>query len=133
MQLARKRPHLIPVYDSHVKDVLGRPVNDRWWWRDLRCQLAKDEVLVGELESVRARAGVGHLSLLRTFESQHLFKVSSTPLVPSPVSPCHPSLARAVRPDRQMALVVAVVGTAVVFHQSAHPQILYETDLLDCS
>ena len=66
--LARKRPHLIPVYDSHVKDVLGRPTNDRSWWRDLRCQLAKDEDLVRELESVRARAGAGHLSLLRTFD-----------------------------------------------------------------
>ncbi|MGH3292554.1 MAG: DUF6308 family protein, partial [Trebonia sp.] len=66
--LARKRPQLIPVYDSHVKDVLGRPTADRWWWRDLRCQLLKDEDLVLELESVRVRAGAGHLSLLRTFD-----------------------------------------------------------------
>ncbi|MGH3120070.1 MAG: DUF6308 family protein [Streptosporangiaceae bacterium] len=66
--LARKRPHLIPVYDSRVKEVLGRPGTDRWWWRDLRCQLIKDQDLVRELESVRARAGAGHLSLLRTFD-----------------------------------------------------------------
>jgi hypothetical protein len=66
--LARKRPHLIPVYDSRVKVVLGRPGTDRWWWRDLRCQLIMAEDLVRELESVRARAGAGHLSLLRTFD-----------------------------------------------------------------
>ncbi len=66
--LARKRPHLIPVYDSHVKEVLRRPANDGSWWRDLRCQLLKDEDLVRELESVRSRAGAGHLSLLRTFD-----------------------------------------------------------------
>jgi hypothetical protein len=66
--LARKRPHLIPVYDSRVKEVAGRPGTDLWWWRDLRCQLIKDPALVRELESVRARAGVGYLSLLRTFD-----------------------------------------------------------------
>jgi hypothetical protein len=27
--LARKHPHLIPVYDSRVKKVLGRPRNDQ--------------------------------------------------------------------------------------------------------
>lgn len=66
--LARKRPHLIPVYDSHVKKVLRRPANDQSWWRDLRCQLRKDPDLVRELEAVRTRAGAGHLSLLRTFD-----------------------------------------------------------------
>lgn len=66
--LARKRPHLLPVYDSHVKKVLRRPRNDQTWWRDLRCQLTKDDALVRELETVRARAGAVHLSLLRTFD-----------------------------------------------------------------
>lgn len=66
--LARKRPQLIPVYDSHVKKVLGGPENDQTWWRDLRCQLTKDAALVSELEKVRTRAGAGHLSLLRTFD-----------------------------------------------------------------
>jgi hypothetical protein len=51
-----------------VKEVFGRPRNDRSWWRDLRCQLTKDQDLVRELESVRSRAGAGHLSLLRTFD-----------------------------------------------------------------
>jgi hypothetical protein len=66
--LARKRPQLIPVYDSYVRKILRRPWNDQTWWSDLRCQLVKDDALVGELESVRARAGAGHLSLLRTFD-----------------------------------------------------------------
>ena len=66
--LARKRPHLLPVYDSHVREVLRRPSNDQMWWSDLRCQLIRDDALVRELEAVRARAGAGHLSLLRTFD-----------------------------------------------------------------
>jgi hypothetical protein len=66
--LARKRPHLLPVYDSYVKEVLKRPRNDQAWWGDLRCQLIKDDALVRELEIVRARAGAGHLTLLRTFD-----------------------------------------------------------------
>jgi hypothetical protein len=66
--LARKRPHLIPVYDSHVKKALGRPWDDQTWWSDLRCHLSKDDALVGELGTVRDRAGAGHLSLLRTFD-----------------------------------------------------------------
>jgi hypothetical protein len=66
--LARKRPHLLPVYDSHVKEVLRRPSNDQMWWNDLRCQLIRDDALVRELEAVRARAGAWHLSLLRTFD-----------------------------------------------------------------
>jgi hypothetical protein len=66
--LARKRPQLLPVYDSHVKQVLRRPRNDQTWWSDLRCELTKDDALVRELETVRARAGAGQLSLLRTFD-----------------------------------------------------------------
>lgn len=45
-KLLRKRPHLIPVYDSHVKEVLQRPSNDQTWWHDLRCQLVRDDNLV---------------------------------------------------------------------------------------
>lgn len=66
--LARKRPHLIPVYDSYVERVLGRTRTHGTWWRDLRCQLTRDAALVSELEAVRKRAGAGHLSLLRTFD-----------------------------------------------------------------
>ena len=70
--LARKRPHLIPVYDSHVKRALSRRRNDQRWWSDLRCQLTKDDALVRELETVRTRVGCGHLSLLRTFDIMSL-------------------------------------------------------------
>jgi hypothetical protein len=66
--LARKRPDLIPVFDSRVRTVLNRPRPDNSWWHDLRCQLTKDRDLIRELESVRVRAGAGHLSLLRTFD-----------------------------------------------------------------
>lgn len=66
--LARKRPHLIPVYDSRVKKVLSRPRVDRSWWHDLRAQLINDQDLVLQLESVRGRADAGHMSLLRIFD-----------------------------------------------------------------
>jgi uncharacterized protein DUF6308 len=66
--LARKRPHLLPVSDSRVKKVLNRPRADNRWWHDLRDQLISDQKLVRELESVRHRAGAGHMSLLRVFD-----------------------------------------------------------------
>lgn len=66
--LARKRPHLIPVYDSRVKKVLSRPRIDRSWWHDLRAQLIKDHELVSQLKSVRGGANAGHMSLLRVFD-----------------------------------------------------------------
>lgn len=66
--LARKRPHLLPVYDSRVKKVLNRPRTDNRWWHDLRDRLINDQNLVRELESVRDRAGAGHMSLLRVFD-----------------------------------------------------------------
>ena len=68
--LARKRPQLIPVYDSYVEKVLRRTRTHGTWWSDLRCQLTTDTALVSELEAVRTRAGAGaaHLSLLRIFD-----------------------------------------------------------------
>ena len=66
--LARKRPRLIPVYDSRIKKVLKRPRIDNRWWHDLRDQLINDRNLVRELESVRDRADAGHMSLLRVFD-----------------------------------------------------------------
>lgn len=66
--LARKRPHLVPVYDSRVEEVLGRAEVHGTWWSDLRCQFTHDQALVDELESVRGRAGVHYVSLLRTFD-----------------------------------------------------------------
>jgi Family of unknown function (DUF6308) len=67
--LARKRPHLIPVYDRRIKKVLKRPRIDNRWWHDLRDQLINDRNLVCELESVRDGADAGHMSLLRVFHA----------------------------------------------------------------
>jgi hypothetical protein len=68
--LARKRPQLIPVYDSYVERVLERTRTHGTWWADLRGQLTKDTMLVSKLEAVRTRAGsdAAHLSLLRVFD-----------------------------------------------------------------
>lgn len=66
--LARKRPRLLPVYDSRIKKVLNRPRTDNQWWHDLHDQLINDPGLIQELEAVRNRAGAGHMSLLRVFD-----------------------------------------------------------------
>jgi hypothetical protein len=66
--LARKRPDLIPVYDSRVEKVLGRTRIHGTWWHDLRCQLVNDQALVHLLQTVRSRAGADHMSLLRVFD-----------------------------------------------------------------
>jgi hypothetical protein len=101
--LARKRPELIPVYDSRVKKVLKRPQVDNRWWRDLRDQLINDQALVRELESVRTKAGAGHMSLLRVFdvmcwmfswEGEHGDRRKNSPLataIPYPSSAVPPS------------------------------------------
>ena len=54
--LARKRPDLLPVYDSRIKKVLKRPRVDNRWWHDLHDQLINDQRLVRELASVRDKA-----------------------------------------------------------------------------
>jgi hypothetical protein len=66
--LARKRPRLLPVYDSRIKKVLSRPRTDNQWWHDLHDQLINDLELVQELEKVRNRAGADLMSLLRVFD-----------------------------------------------------------------
>jgi Family of unknown function (DUF6308) len=66
--LARKRPRLLPVYDSRIKKILKRPHTDNKWWRDLHDQLTNDTGFVEELESVRKKAGADHMSLLRVFD-----------------------------------------------------------------
>jgi Family of unknown function (DUF6308) len=66
--LARKRPRLLPVYDSRIKKVLNRPRTDNQWWHDLHDQLINDPGLIQELEAVRNRADAGHMSLLRVFD-----------------------------------------------------------------
>jgi Family of unknown function (DUF6308) len=66
--LARKRPDLLPVYDSRIKKVLSRPRQDIWWWDALHKKLVSDPGLIEELKAVREGAGAGHMSLLRVFD-----------------------------------------------------------------
>jgi hypothetical protein len=67
--LARKRPHLLPVYDSVVKDAL-QPNSPRFWvplWNEFS---ESDGVLAGHLERVRSLSGpeVEGVSLLRILD-----------------------------------------------------------------
>jgi hypothetical protein len=66
--MARKRPHLIPVYDSIIRervDLSGS--GDQWdvWWHALR---ANDAELVPRLDRIRAESRQDHLSILRTLD-----------------------------------------------------------------
>lgn len=63
--LARKRPRLLPVYDSVVRDAL-EPGPDQFWSR-LRACLADHEQVRAELQRVRA-IGASDLSLLRILD-----------------------------------------------------------------
>jgi hypothetical protein len=62
--LARKRPRLIPVYDSVVREAVGAP---KHFWTWLHQQL-QDSKLVDQIRVLRAEADVEHLSLLRTLD-----------------------------------------------------------------
>ncbi|MER7912715.1 DUF6308 family protein [Streptomyces sp. NPDC096068] len=69
--LARKRPHLLPIYDSVIKEVFERPSTDLSFWSDVRHALrADDRILVAHLEDVRALAGIGEdISVLRVLDT----------------------------------------------------------------
>ncbi|MGW6138107.1 DUF6308 family protein [Streptomyces sp. NPDC055140] len=68
--LARKRPHLLPVYDSVVKKVFERPTKDLTFWSDVRTELRSDQgALVSYLEDVRDLAEIGEdISVLRVLD-----------------------------------------------------------------
>jgi hypothetical protein len=65
--LARKRPRLLPVYDSVVRAVLGHP---KQFWFSLQATVAaNDRALYRRLLSIREAAGVGDdISSLRIFD-----------------------------------------------------------------
>ncbi|WP_121831128.1 DUF6308 family protein [Streptomyces sp. S1] len=69
--LARKRPHLLPVYDSVIKEVFERPSRDLSFWSDVRRALrADDRTLVAHLEDVRGLAGIGEdIGVLRVLDT----------------------------------------------------------------
>lgn len=62
--LARKRPHLVPVWDRDVSAYLGGPSNTWTMFADA----FRDEALVARLEEVRSDAGVQGVSLLRVLD-----------------------------------------------------------------
>ncbi|MFG3303999.1 DUF6308 family protein [Streptomyces wuyuanensis] len=69
--LARKRPHLLPVYDSVIKKVFERPTTDLGFWSDVRSALRHDNrALVQHLEAVRDLAEIGKdVSVLRILDT----------------------------------------------------------------
>ncbi|WP_432187731.1 DUF6308 family protein [Streptomyces sp. Tue6028] len=69
--LARKRPRLLPIYDSITKKVFERPSTDLRFWSHLRSALrADDYTLVFHLEDVRDLSGIGKdISVLRVLDT----------------------------------------------------------------
>ncbi|MFF5502006.1 DUF6308 family protein [Streptomyces roseolus] len=69
--LARKRPHLLPVYDAVIKRVFERPATDLTFWSDVRHALrADDHRLATHLEDTRTLAGIGNdIGILRTLDT----------------------------------------------------------------
>lgn len=64
--LARKRPHLLPVYDSKVKKVLGGPQN---MWECLWTWFTDDDTRHPALEELRDETGgINDISLLRCLD-----------------------------------------------------------------
>ena len=67
--LARKRPHLVPIYDSAVAKQVGlRDSSGQWrrWWEAF--QSDEGRKLVKKLQAIREASGQPHLSLLRVLD-----------------------------------------------------------------
>lgn len=65
--LARKRPHLIPIYDDVVRQQFGARNSFGQW--EAWCELFTDAELVTHLERLRERSSVGaDISLLRVLD-----------------------------------------------------------------
>ncbi len=69
--LARKRPRLLPVYDTVIKKVFTRPPKDVTFWTDVRRALRQDDRrLVAHLQDARTAAGLSkEISVLRVLDS----------------------------------------------------------------
>ena len=66
--LARKRPRLVPIYDSVIRNALGvRGVNDHW---QFMVDIFQDETLLGRLKKLRddLEMSADEISLLRIFD-----------------------------------------------------------------
>ncbi|MGV9249391.1 DUF6308 family protein [Streptomyces sp. NPDC003710] len=68
--LARKRPHLIPVYDIRVKQLFERPEADHSFWAALAAALRTDNgALCERLVRLRHKARIGEdIGILRVFD-----------------------------------------------------------------
>jgi hypothetical protein len=68
--LARKRPHLIPIYDIRVKQLFQLPKNDHSFWASLAVTLRADNgTFYNQLVHLRRKAGIGEdISVLRVFD-----------------------------------------------------------------
>lgn len=67
--LARKRPHLVPIYDSVIAGLVGmRDSRSQWrcWWEAF--QGDEGRKLIERLAVIRAASGQTHLSLLRVLD-----------------------------------------------------------------
>ncbi|MFE8014060.1 DUF6308 family protein [Streptomyces antibioticus] len=68
--LARKRPHLIPIYDRRIKAFFDRPATDHSFWSDLAAALRADGgALCDQLVRLRDKVGIGEdIGVLRVFD-----------------------------------------------------------------
>jgi hypothetical protein len=66
--LARKRPRLIPIWDSRIKDQLLLPDSKEHWSHMWRALTAENGALTERLRRIRSRSGQDQITLLRTFD-----------------------------------------------------------------
>ncbi|MFG2260262.1 DUF6308 family protein [Streptomyces mirabilis] len=68
--LARKRPHLIPIYDFRIKQLFERPKVDHSFWAALSAALRVDNgAFHDQLIHLRGKAGIGEdIGVLRVFD-----------------------------------------------------------------
>lgn len=67
--MARKRPHLIPIYDSVIADLVGMPNSaEQWtlWFAAFHGENGKS--FTQKLQNIRKASGQEHLSLLRVLD-----------------------------------------------------------------
>lgn len=68
--LARKRPHLIPIYDIRIKQLFERPKADHSFWAALAAALRADNgAFRDQLVCLRGKASIGEdIGVLRVFD-----------------------------------------------------------------
>lgn len=64
--LARKRPHLVPIYDRHIGEAMGLGSSEHHWVA--MHELMSSPELVERLTRIRSAAGIESIPLLRVFD-----------------------------------------------------------------